>query len=317
MKDERKCACCESVITSEYYEVEGKLYCKNCMGYCRNCNSLELYNNMILANLSSNSQGYVCSDCIEDTDLFFYCGHCEEYYPANMLWGRHEGEPICENCSEHYEVCEECNIIIQREEIYYCERTDENLCFDCYENRRCSVSKLLHEYSYKPIPIFYKCDDEIDDDYGYLGVELECDVGDEYDEEKIYNAIKQISDNYSDKLYCKRDSSLSDIGGSETVSHPCSLKYHMNEFGWNDILKTLLEGTLRGHYAKNSAGLHIHMDRRYFGDTQEMQDLNIAKLMLIMSKFYQTHIVNFSRRKEESLRWCIRFLLSCLNIFVF
>ena len=304
MKDEKKCAYCGNVITSEYYEVEGKLYCNRCMGVCQNCNSLELYNNMILANLSNNTQGYVCNNCIEDTDSFFYCGHCEEYYQVNMLWERYEDNPICINCSEHYEVCDNCHTIIRRNESYYCDRTDEYLCYECYQNRRSSISDLLHEYSYKPVPDFYKCTDENYEEYGYLGVELECDIGDEYDEEKIYNAIKKITDDYSDKLYCKRDSSLSDIGGVEVVSHPCTLNFHINELGWDAILKTLLDGTLRGHYTNSSAGIHIHMDRRYFGDTQEIQDLNIAKLMLIMSKFYTSHIVNFSRRKEDALRWC-------------
>lgn len=304
MKNEIICSECGRVLCEEHYEVEGKLYCKDCMGICQNCNSLELYSDMLLTNLSNSSQGYICSECIENTDTFFCCRHCEEYYPSNMLWNRYEGNPICINCSEHYEVCDSCNTVSTRSEIYYCDRTDEYLCYDCYENRRSSVSDLLHEYSYKPTPIFYKCDYESDDDYGYLGVELECDVGDEYDEEKIYNAIKRITDDYSHKLYCKRDSSLSDIGGVEVVSHPASLRVHMTEFGWDDILKKLLNGTLRGHDANSSTGLHIHMDRRYFGKTQEIQDLNIAKLMLVMSKFYQTHIVNFSRRKEESLRWC-------------
>lgn len=305
-KDERICAYCENIITGEdYYEIEGKFYCKECMGVCQNCNSLKLYDDMTLTNLSDNSQGYVCNRCIDETNAFFYCDHCEEYYPADMLWNRYEGEPICNACSEHYDICENCRVVVRRNQIYYCDRTDEYLCYDCYEDKRSSISDLLYEYSYKPIPIFYKCDDESDDKYDFLGVELECDVGDEYDEEKIYNAIEKIADDYSDRLYCKRDSSLSDIGGAEFVSHPCSLKYHMKEFGWDNILKTLLDGTLRGHDAKNSAGIHVHMDRRYFGDTQEIQDLNIAKLMLVMSKFYNSHIIKFSRRKEESaLRWC-------------
>ena len=311
MKDERRCACCENIITSEdYYEVEGKFYCKECMGVCHNCNSMELYDDMTLVNLSSSSQAYVCSDCIDDTDAFFYCDHCEEYYSSNMLWGRYEGEPICEICSDNYEICECCSAVLRRNESYYCERTEEYLCYECYENRKSSVQNLLHEYSYKPIPYFFSCDDEASDEddennnFCYLGVELECDVGDEYDEGKIYNAIEQIADEYEDELYCKRDSSLSDVGGVEVVSHPCSLRYHMKEFGWDNILNTLLEGTLRGHDAKSSTGLHIHMDRRYFGDTQEIQDLNIAKLMLIMSKFFSSHIVKFSRRKEDSLSWC-------------
>ena len=74
MSKKLKCDCCGNAITNDnYYKVEDKFYCTECMGICHNCDSLELYDDMILTNLSNNAQGYVCSDCIRETDRFFYC----------------------------------------------------------------------------------------------------------------------------------------------------------------------------------------------------------------------------------------------------
>lgn len=50
--------------------------------------------------------------------------------------------------------------------------------------------------------------------------------------------------------------------------------------------------------------MHIHISREFFGSTQNEQDLHIAKLILLISKFYFSHILKFSRRKEHELHWC-------------
>ena len=163
MSKERKCACCSSVITEEsYYEGDGKFYCSDCMSICAYCDTPHLNESMTWSNLPDGSQGYVCEECIEDEDRFFYCYHCEEHYPISHRWGFYDGEPICDNCSEHYEVCECCHTTIRRDDAYYLDRTEEYLCYDCYENRKSSVQDLLHEYSYKPVPVFYKCGNESD-----------------------------------------------------------------------------------------------------------------------------------------------------------
>ena len=301
MKDERRCACCENIITSEdYYEVEGKFYCKECMGVCHNCNSMKLYDDMTLVNLSSSSQAYVCSDCIDDTDAFFYCDHCEEYYSSNMLWGRYEGEPICDICSEHYEVCENCSNVVRRDSCYYNSETEEYLCYDCYEESVHKLENILENYSYKIEPTF------LGDapDNCYLGVELEVDnTANNYDNELIYEAAVKLKEEYNDRLVLKHDGSL--VRGFEITTIACSLDQHANHFGWKDIMELCKRHTLRSENT-SSCGLHCHISREFFGDTQEEQDLNIAKLMLLTSKFYNSHILKFSRRKEEDLRWCMK-----------
>ena len=115
------------------------------------------------------------------------------------------------------------------------------------------------------------------------------------------NAAETIIDEFGDKLYLKHDGSLS--CGFEIVSHPCSLEYHSKEFNWQEIMRICREGTLYSHDT-STCGLHIHLSRLFFGDTQEIQDLHISKLLILISKFYYSHILKFSRRKQGELHWC-------------
>ena len=54
----------------------------------------------------------------------------------------------------------------------------------------------------------------------------------------------------------------------------------------------------------STCGLHIHLSRRYFGDSQDEQDLHIAKLILLISKFYDGTV--FIR--------CFQFLINLFHI---
>ena len=64
-----------------------------------------------------------------------------------------DGRIICSDClEEHTTICDCCGSRIWREDAY----SDENttVCTDCYEEEQ-EASDLIHEYSYKPNPIFY------------------------------------------------------------------------------------------------------------------------------------------------------------------
>lgn len=302
MKYERKCACCESVIASEdYYEVDGKLYCFDCMTMCESCSTPHLKDSMIWANLSDGNQGYVCEECIEDEDNFFYCSHCEEYYPVSQRWGEFEGQYVCQVCGiEHYDVCQRCDNVIRRADAYFNSETDETLCFECYEESLNKLENVIENYSYKIEPTFLGNAP----DNCYLGVELEVDnTSDKYDNELIYKAAVKLNEEYSDRLVLKHDGSL--VRGFEITTDACSLDFHTNDFGWEEIMDICKRHTLRSENT-SSCGLHCHISRKFFGETQEEQDLNIAKLMLLTSKFYNSHILKFSRRKDSDLRWCMK-----------
>ena len=264
---------------------------------CSMCGSLHERENCITVNRNSNQEMYVCNSCIEDRNVLFRCIECEEYYTQNFLWGSFQGDNVCMNCSSEYFVCPSCTEVCHVSERVYYTRSDEEICSSCMEDRCGDISNLIEDYYYKPTPVFYG-ESEAD---CYLGVELEVDnTGCDYDGKLIYQAAETLIDDYAE-LYLKHDGSLS--RGFEIVTHPCSLDYHYNRLGWQEIMKICKDGTLYSHDT-NTCGLHIHLSRRFFGESQETQDLHISKLLLLISKFYDSHLLKFSRRQPSELRWC-------------
>ena len=78
-----------------------------------------------------------------------------------------------------------------------------------------SKNEIIHDYGYKPEPIFYGDDDM------YMGVELEVDFGGE----SSSNAedLLCIANFPNERMYIKHDGSIED--GFETVTHLISLDY--------------------------------------------------------------------------------------------
>jgi hypothetical protein len=133
-------------------------------------------------------------------------------------------------------------------------------------------------------------------DKAYFGVEVEVDYG-----VNAWLSAAKVTHDFAE-TYVKHDGSLEEEG-IEVVTHPASLVYHKTLFPWDNIL-----GTLKGFGYKadttNTCGLHIHISRNFFGETEVEQDCNIAKLILIVQRFWESHLVPFSRRNIGRLeRW--------------
>ena len=170
-----------------------------------------------------------------NSSAFFQCSDCNQYYTNHRYYGSYLGRDICENCSDNYGVCDECENIFPIDELEYYSHRDANLCADCIRNIEEDMSDLVNDYSYKPSPIFKS--------------------------EKTYIAAKYLTDTYGEKLYLKHDSSLSH--GFEIVSHPCSADYHISQFGWNDILNICKSHSLLSHNT-TTCGLHIHISLSHY-----------------------------------------------------
>lgn len=116
-----------------------------------------------------------------------------------------------------------------------------------HEKYCCHVSS----YCYKPSPIF--CKGETEDTEKFFGVELELMHGGESDR-KVAKICKDIP-----FIYAKHDGSLDD--GIELVSHPCTLAYHKNEFGWDKILE---RADNLGYDAPSGSGIHVHLSKAFW-----------------------------------------------------
>lgn len=294
MKKLMKCTNCGELLDVEaMHEVDGNYYCEDCFDelftVCGNCGRAVPKESVTLVNNGCDDEQYVCRECLQR--YCFRCDDCGNYYFDYHLWDRDDNLSICNTCSSDYVNCTDCNCIVHADDA--CVYNGDYYCGSCYDDIRDDLSEYVNDYGYKPEPEFLGSAP----DNMYLGVELEVDKG------NPYYAAEHIYENYSD-VYLKHDGSLN--SGFEIVSHPATLGYHINNLGWDDIMKNCLNHNMRSHDTR-TCGLHIHCSRDFFGETQDEQDLHIAKLILLVNKFWDEYIVPFSRRNYDNLnRWAAK-----------
>ena len=236
----------------------------------------------------------LCERCAnEETVICTHCG-ARIYRDDNV---GDENTPLCQPCYDrHYTSCERCGRIIHLDDAYY-EDDDEDypLCYNCHTHA--SRGKAIQDYYYKPEPLFRG------DGLRYFGVELEIDGAGE-DDTSAGQIMGIANGNGLENLYCKHDGSLDD--GFEMVTHPMTLEYHMKEMPWAKILQEAIHLGYTSHQA-NTCGLHVHVNRDAFGNTEEAQDAVIARILYFFEKNWE-ELLKFSRRTPRQLeRWATRY----------
>lgn len=298
MLSERKCNCCGKTCNeADMYVIDNKYYCRNCVGVCEECGALEFIDELTWVNLSCDDQKLVCDSCI-GSSKFFYCSECEKYYSMIYHFGSYQSNQLCVNCSDKYGYCDRCNYIYPSRELVYNERTDEYLCEEC-EHEANNEHFYIHDYYYKPEPVFYGSGSL------FIGVEVEVDNGTESEENA--EAILSVANADSEHIFIKHDGSLED--GFEMVSHPMTLCYHTNNMNWEDVFNKAISLGFRGHQT-NTAGIHCHVNRNAFGETQEEQEEVIARIVFFIENHWN-ELFKFSRRTVENMnRWSSRYGIS-------
>ena len=263
---------------------------------CGSCGQVISAESATLVNVGLEDAKLVCNECLDDC---FQCSHCGQYYTHRHEWASYNDFTVCTRCQDHYAQCCVCSDIIPCNNAYY--YRDEPYCETCYDDETSGRDNhYIEEYGYKPYPQFLgECSDNL-----YIGVELEVDYG------KVYEASEELSEKYS-SIYLKRDGSLE--RGFEIVSHPATLAYHTDELGWENIMDICIDWDMKSHNT-STCGLHCHVSRLFFGETDDEQDLHIAKLILLVDKFWDHYIVPFSRRNIPALdRWAAKPSITILD----
>ena len=234
----------------------------------------------------------LCQNCF-DTETVV-CERCGE-----RVWISHAHEDdchsLCRSCfDDYYTTCSDCGAIISNENAYYPNDDDDTpYCCDCCDG---ATTCSIHSYSYKPDPIFYG------EGSPYLGVELEIDNGGE--DRHSAKALLKIANQEHDHLYCKHDGSLSD--GFELVSHPMTFAYHTSTMPWENIVKEAISLGYSSHKAR-TCGLHVHVNRNFFGAADAEQDNAIARVLYFVENHWP-ELLRFSRRTEQQLQqWASRY----------
>ena len=209
-----------------------------------------------------------------------------------------DSQPLCQHCYDlHYTSYDHCGALIALADAHY-ESGDadqeEPLCDACYH--RYTVSGGIESYYYKPQPIFYGTGPR------YFGVELEIDEGSE--RVRSAQALMALVNDGTERIYCKHDGSPDD--GFEIVTHPMSLDCHLHQMPWAPPCRAAVEMGYRSHQS-GSCGLHIHVIRNAFGQTEADQDAAIARALHFFKKHWEK-LLKFSRRTQRQLvRWATRY----------
>ena len=238
----------------------------------------------------------LCERCAEEETVL--CTHCGERIYRDDNAGD-ENTPLCQHCYEtHYYSCDRCGRIIHQTDAYFSSDDEDEyspLCYACYNRRgRCNT---IQDYFYKPEPLFYGNNPR------YFGVEIEVDGAGE-DNSSAREVLKIANSGGEERLYCKHDGSLDD--GFEMVTHPMTLDYHMKKMPWKGVLHCAAEMGYKSHQA-GTCGLHVHVNRSAFGNTETKQDAVIARILFFFEKNWE-ELLKFSRRTQSQLdRWAARY----------
>ena len=158
---------------------------------------------------------------------------------------------------------------------------------------------LIHNYNYTPDETrFCRSEDEECDESNnlYLGIELEIsgssqESDDEEDAKEIMKVIQKDIEGSGKTVYFKHDGS---INGFEIVFQPHTIKAY-NEYDWKEIFSTIKKlGYINDD---KKAGFHVHISRKYFGDTTEQNEA-LAKMIFLMYKFKE-EIEPLAGRKDS------------------
>ncbi len=235
----------------------------------------------------------LCPVCLEHETTV--CSRCGE-----RIWNDDnagDGDtPLCQSCYDRfYTACAHCGRVILEDDAYYeDDERDDPLCWRCYS--RAQEDKQIHDYYYKPEPVFYG------EGSRYFGVELEIDGAGENSRNACQ--LMRLANRGRELIYCKHDGSLAD--GFEIVTHPMTLDFHRDKMPWMEVAGKAVSMGYTSHQA-GTCGLHVHVNRTAFGVTEVTQDACIARILYFVEKHWE-ELLKFSRRTQRQLeRWAARY----------
>lgn len=135
----------------------------------------------------------------------------------------------------------------------------------------------------------------------YMGIELEVDKGGCSDESATdFDHCFNVH-NDPEWLMYEEDGSIDD--GFEIITNPATLAFHKSiRASYEDGFKTLVRKGYRS-YNTDTCGMHVHVNRDYFGTNEQLQNTCIETVLTICDKFWDELLI-FSRRDSYTAeRW--------------
>ena len=138
-----------------------------------------------------------------------------------------------------------------------------------------------------------------------MGIELEVDKGGNSDDAATaFDECFTIHDD-PEFLMFEDDGSLSD--GFEIITNPATLQYHKRlRSSYEEGFRTLVHRGYRS-YNTTTCGMHVHVNRTFFGLSNAEQNDVIERVIAITEKFWDELLI-FSRRDNYTAsRWAAKF----------
>ena len=239
------CIACNTELNSDddgTTTSRGDPVCESCMIMCIKCESV-----ITVDDEYNDVEGELwCRTCTRDEAT--WCDMCDNYFTGYSYSADDSSDTMCERCFEN--------------NTSYCEECDNYFVDGCrYDHDEESDSRIIHDYSYRPDPIFHSSEDE--QTRLYFGIEIETETrGGDYDDRR--NAAEYAQGLERESIaYLKSDGSLN--CGFEIVTHPLSHSYFMNDASvlWNTV-ETLKNNYSMMAWGTKTCGLHIHISRNGF-----------------------------------------------------
>lgn len=260
------------------------LYCA-----CDGCGSLHHIDD---SRIVHDTDQALCPSCAATMATECECCH-EVFSPGTEFIRDHTGILRCPSCAEEYRECQGCGRHFNRADMEEDEFGDL-YCWQCFDD---VDYQGVHNYSFKPEPIFHRLPGEEGTSLVF-GIELEMDGCDPE------SAIKRIASKCDESwLYFKHDGSLDE--GAELVTHPISPRHIFSEEGramWKFICQSARAEGMRSHDT-GTCGLHVHVNRDFFGESETMRDVAEYKLLTIMDRFFEPMVIFSRRRREQVNHW--------------
>lgn len=165
-----------------------------------------------------------------------------------------------------------------------------------------SAKEYVHKHDYKPTYNAHKLPEE--ENPLYLGAEIEIDKGGQDNHEVMGKCLSIMNSDENNKketyIYGMHDGSLS--LGFEIATMPATLLFHKT-LPYKEMFDYLISQGYRAHDTQ-TCGLHVHINRNFFGESILDQQLCISGLTYLVETYWN-EIVTISRR--DSNRYSSRF----------
>lgn len=268
--------CCEDCAHEAGWE-----RCERCDDWVHVGDGVEIYDGCIVHRY--------CDGGCANNDGWLRCDRCGDWTHednSHRVNCGGEWETWCDDCEcDDARRCYGCGNLFHHEEVTYDENDDEYYCDRC-------APRDLHEYGYTPYLNFYGDAKKSP----YLGYELETDGG---NDRNAY--VRQLAaiEGFCEHFYMTKDSSLRN--GVEITSHPMTLAYAVSI---GPTMEKIREVALANGFQSHNGGrcgLHVHVNRDFFGKSEDAQDLGGYKMMRLLQR-HESKFLKFARRRDAY--WC-------------